>query len=211
MELLWFGQSGFKLSLAGKIIYIDPYDLSGELSPADYVLITHAHYDHCDPDSINRIAEDDTPILAPQAAADKIAGNVSIIQEGDTLDLAGLKVKAVAAYNTNKPNHPRGSGVGYVITAGSESIYHAGDTDVIPEMQAMGNITVALLPVGGTYTMTADEAVCAVELIHPRIAIPMHYGAVVGSSEDAKVFIKRVTEETDTQSVIAEKGYEIEL
>lgn len=211
MEVLWFGQSGFKLSLAGKTIYVDPYDLSGELSPADYVLITHAHYDHCDPDSINRIAGDDTLILVPQAAADKIRGNVSIVQEGDTLDLGGLKVKAVAAYNTNKPNHPRGSGVGYVIQSGNESIYHAGDTDYIPEMQALGNITVALLPVGGTYTMTADEAVYAIKAIHPKITIPMHYGAVVGSSEDAQAFAQRVAEETDTQPLIAEKGYGLEL
>ncbi|MFH1835245.1 MAG: MBL fold metallo-hydrolase [Methanobacteriota archaeon] len=211
MKLTWYGQSAFKVVLGGKTVYLDPHRLAGELEPADLILVSHGHWDHCDPDSIKLISEEDTPILAPKAAAEKLSGNVQEVSEKEVVDLDDLTIEVVPAYNTTRPNHPKGSGVGYIIRAEGESVYHAGDTDLIPEMQSLLQITVALLPVGGTYTMDADEAVCAAEAINPKIAIPMHYGEVVGTREDAEEFKTKVEAETQTKVVILEKGGELEL
>ena len=123
------------------------------------------------------------------------------IETGNISDLPGLGeggvVKAVPAYNVNKKFHPKDEGWnGYVLEISGKKVYHAGDTDLIPEMQSLGDIDIALLPVGGTYTMTAEEAVDAVRFIKPKLAVPMHFGSdVVGTEEDALRFVQGCKEE----------------
>lgn len=117
-----------------------------------------------------------------------LRGDVRTIKPGETITIGDVRVKAVPAYNTSKPNHPKEAGhVGYVVQMDDRKVYHAGDTDVIPEMADIG-CDVALLPVGGTYTMTAEEAIEALEMIHPEFAVPMHYGDVVGGADAAEAF-----------------------
>jgi L-ascorbate metabolism protein UlaG (beta-lactamase superfamily) len=133
-------------------------------------------------------------IIAPQSCLSKISGNVKKIEEGEKIEVKGVIIEAFPAYNLNKQFHPKGKGVGYIITLNNKRIYHAGDTDFIPEMKNLKNIDIALIPVGGTYTMDAEEAAEAVNSFKPKVAIPMHYGSIVGSRQDALNFKKLVKE-----------------
>jgi L-ascorbate metabolism protein UlaG (beta-lactamase superfamily) len=185
------GHDSFRFRCGELVVYTDPYHVSGE--KADLVLITHGHYDHLDTKSLKEVAGSDTVIIAPEAAAPGIQGRVKAIKPNQPFNEMGVKGRAVHAYNVNKRFHPKGVGVGYVFSIGGQTIYHAGDTDAIPEMQALGPIDVALVPVGGTYTMTAQEAAAVVnDVIKPRLSIPMHWGSVVGSRADAEAFKKLV-------------------
>jgi L-ascorbate metabolism protein UlaG (beta-lactamase superfamily) len=195
-RLRWLGHAGFLLRAAGKTIYIDPYRTGGG-PPADVVFITHDHYDHFSPEDLKRVCGDRTKVIAPAPVTEKVKGPVTSVSPGESLEIDGIDVLAVAAYNTNKlnsdgePFHPKeAGGVGYVITAGGKRIYHAGDTDVIPEMDQATGADIALLPVSGTYVMTASEAVEAARRIAPKVAIPMHWGTIVGSREDAERFAR---------------------
>ena len=203
LKIKWLGHASFLIETSDKKIYIDPYALSQGSEPADLILITHDHYDHCDINAINEIKESEAHILGSESVANKISG-VGILRSGDVTDFEGIKVKAVPYYNIGKHFHPRDSGIGFVIEAEGKRIYHAGDTDLIPEMKELGGITVALLPVGGTYTMNSDDAVEAVKVIKPEIAVPMHYGSIVGSRKDAYRFKSRSETETDTRVEILE-------
>lgn len=202
IEIIWTGHSGFLIIFEGIKIYIDPYKLIPGVERADVVLITHSHYDHCSIEDLKRIVKDGTRIICTPDCQSKLAKleekiNVKMLEPGNSVDIiAGLKIKAVPAYNTNKQFHPKDDyWNGYIIEVGNKRIYHAGDTDVIPEMKSLGKIDVACLPVGGTYTMTAKEAVEAAKIIRPGIAFPMHYGEVVGSEEDALKFVQGCEEE----------------
>ncbi len=189
IKIKWLGHASFKISNK-RVIYIDPYNIE-ETEKADYILITHSHYDHFSPKDIEKIRQDSTIIISRSDVATKIGGEVRVVNQGDFLDLDDIKLTAVAAYNVDKEFHPRALGVGFIIEMDGKRIYHAGDTDYIREMEnksEFGNIDVALLPVGGTYTMNAEEAAKAANTIKPKIAIPMHYGSIVGSKEDAKKF-----------------------
>ncbi len=197
MKIRWLGHASFLIEIFNKKIYIDPYALPEESEPADLILITHDHYDHCNINAINKIKKSETHILGPESVAKMVSG-AGILRPGDVMDFHGVKIKAVLSYNIEKHFHPRDSGVGFVIEIRGKRVYHAGDTDLIPEMKNLKDIAVALLPVGGTYTMNADEAVEAVKAIKPEIAVPMHYGSVAGSREDALRFKKKVEKETDT-------------
>ena len=182
---------------AGKQIYFDPYKLPEGLPKADVIFISHSHGDHCSPDDVKKIRKDDTVIVATADSAAKLGGKVTIVKPGDAIDVAGLKVKTIPAYNINKfrspgvPFHPRESGwVGYVVTlSDGTTVYHAGDSDATPEMKAL-KVDVALLPVSGKYVMTAEEAVEAANAMMPKLAIPMHYGVVAGTDADAETFRK---------------------
>jgi L-ascorbate metabolism protein UlaG (beta-lactamase superfamily) len=187
--LKWLGQSSFKIKSENKIIYIDPFQLKGKPEKADLILITHEHYDHCSPDDIAKIIKDDTKIIAPNHC--KIKGDVQVVRPNQNLNVEGIQVETVYAYNVDKTAHPKGDGVGYIITVNGKRIYHAGDTDLIAEMNVIENIDIALLPVGGTFTMDAIEAAQAANIIQPQLAIPMHYGSVVGSDADAELFKKK--------------------
>ena len=183
----WLGHDTFKIS-GEKVIFTDPFQIK-ESDTADIILITHEHYDHCSPEDIGKIQTKETVIVATADCASKLKGNVRIVKPGDTLTVEGVHIEAVPAYNMNKKFHTRHQGwVGYVITIGETRIYLAGDTDYIPEMKNLRDIDIALLPVSGTYVMTAEEAVKAALDIKPKIAIPMHYGAIVGDTSDAKRF-----------------------
>jgi L-ascorbate metabolism protein UlaG (beta-lactamase superfamily) len=183
----WLGHDSFRLD--GPVtIYIDPWKLRPNSPTADLILITHDHYDHFSADDINAIRKKDTEIVAPACVATKLAGKVQTVKPGDRITPRGVLIEVLPAYNVEKRFHPRKAGhVGYVITVNGLRIYHAGDTDAIPEMAGL-KPDVALVPVSGTYVMDADEALEAVRLIEPKVAIPMHYGDIVGTTADAERF-----------------------
>ena len=162
--------------------------------PADIILLTHSHYDHCSIEDIKRISTPKTVILAPADCQSKVQGKLDfrdfvIMEPGKSITMGNIGVEAVPAYNTDKDFHPKGNEwVGYVVDVNSKRIYHAGDSDSIPEMSKLNKIDVALLPVSGTYVMTAEEAAKAVASFEPKLAIPMHYGAIVGEAGDAERF-----------------------
>ncbi len=186
----WLGHDTFKIT-GEKLIYTDPFKVK-KADIADIILITHEHRDHCSPDDIKKLQGPSTVIVAPADCATKLRGNVKIVKQGDTIDISGIRIEVVPAYNTNKQFHTKDRGwVGYIFTVAGERIYLAGDTDYIPEM-ANFRADIALLPVSGTYVMTADEAVKAALEIKPKIAIPMHYGSIVGTVDDAKKFAEKL-------------------
>ncbi len=202
MRVEWLGHASIKLIMNGKIVYIDPYQVEGV--KADFILITHDHYDHCDPNSVNALKKPETKIVTTKLASEKISGDITVVEEGDTVDL-GFKVTAVPAYNKTKNFHPRGLGVGFVID-GEKRVYHAGDTDLIPEMGQLEGVDLAFLPVGGTYTMDVKEAIEAVKLIRPKAVFPIHYGSI-GLTANIDVFAKAV-EELGV-NVYTEKSFEL--
>jgi L-ascorbate metabolism protein UlaG (beta-lactamase superfamily) len=186
IKLYWLGHASFKLDADGKLIYFDPWKV--EKDKANLILITHSHFDHLSLDDVRKIQTKETTIVATKDSASKLSGDVRIVSAGDSLDVGGVGVEAVPSYNIGKNYHPKTSGwVGYVVTVDGMRIYHAGDTDAIGEMTKL-KVDIALLPVGGTYTMTADEAAGIANKFKPRIAIPMHWGSIVGSEEDAHRF-----------------------
>jgi L-ascorbate metabolism protein UlaG (beta-lactamase superfamily) len=155
----------------------------------DLILVSHEHSDHCSPDDIAKIRSESTVVVANPSAAAKLDPPVKILRPGESIELSGIEISAVPAYNTDKPFHPKAAEhVGYILTIAGEKLYFAGDTDHISEMKVF-SCDVALLPVSGTYVMTAEEAAEAAEVISPRVAVPMHYGSgVVGTLEDALRF-----------------------
>ncbi len=190
----WLGHDAFRID-GPPTIYFDPYELSEGQPKADVILISHDHHDHCSPDDVSKIQGEDTTIVTVAAAADRLSGDVRVLETGDTLEVKEVRVEAVPAYNVNKfrspgePFHPKEAGyVGFVVTLDGKRIYHAGDTDPIPEMADLKAIDIALLPVSGTYVMTAEEAVEACEIIGPKVAIPMHVGRGIGSLQAAQTF-----------------------
>jgi L-ascorbate metabolism protein UlaG (beta-lactamase superfamily) len=202
IRITWLGHDGFKLK-KDKVIYVDPYKLGTKSEAADLVFVTHEHFDHLSVEDLEKIVTPQTTIVTIAACEKAAKGlkpkEVRVVAPGDRLTVDGVKVEVLAAYNTNKfrspgnPFHPMGDGkVGFILGLGSVRIYHPGDTDEIPEMAAAKGVDIALLPVSGTYVMTAQEAIKACNAIQPKLAIPMHYGAIVGSSADAEAFRKGV-------------------
>jgi L-ascorbate metabolism protein UlaG (beta-lactamase superfamily) len=182
----WLGHDTFKI-VGEKIIYTDPFKIK-KSDRADIILITHEHYDHCSPDDVKKIQGPETVIVTTPDCAGKLSGNVKTVKPGDKITVEGVNIEAVPSYNTNKQFHTKDSNwVGYIFTVNGQRIYIAGDTDYIPEMKNF-SADIALLPVSGTYVMTAAEAVQAALDIKPKVAIPMHYDSIVGSEKDAREF-----------------------
>ena len=193
-NIKWLGHDTFRIEAPGLTIYIDPWNIKHP-TPADIIFITHDHYDHCSPADVKKLLKSDTIIVAPADCARKFKTETKVVKPNEKLNVKGIDIETVPAYNTNKPFHPKSNGwVGYIIKAGNVRIYHAGDTDYIPEMNDI-KTDIALLPVSGTYVMTASEAASAANVIKPRIAIPMHYGAIVGDEQDAQEFKKLCAQE----------------
>ena len=191
----WLGHASFRIEAQKLVVYFDPWQLRGNQPKADLIFITHDHHDHCSPEDVLRLLKPDTVVVAPEdclAALQPLGAQVQVVRVGDRLTLKGVSVEVVPAYNLGKHFHPQEpANVGYIITLGDMRVYHAGDTDLIPEM-AQIKADIALLPVGGTYTMDAKEAAQAVARIRPRIAVPMHYGRIVGDVDDAHRFAQLV-------------------
>lgn len=198
LNIHWLGHDSFRIEGDGLVIYTDPWQLKGG-PKADLILITHEHGDHSSPADIAKIQKEDTVIVTIAAAAAKLSGQIEVVKPGDKLTVKGLQIHAVPAYNVNKfrspgvSYHPKDAGhVGFVITVEGLRIYHAGDTDHIPEMGSV-EVDIALLPVSGIYVMTADEAAEAAATIKPQIAIPMHVAGGIGSMADAEHFRDKVS------------------
>lgn len=218
-DIRFLGHAGFLITFANgssKRIAIDPYNVNFENEKADFILITHGHYDHCSIMDITKLSKPGTVIIVPadvQSKVTRIEGvEMQIIEVGDEIIFGNLKIEAVPAYNIEKNFHPKSEGwVGYVVKYGNTVIYHAGDSDKIPDMQRLsgygkhGTTFVIMLPVSGTYTMTAEDAAEAASLLNPDLAIPMHYGAgVEGTLEDAQNFVK-LCDSLNVKAVILEK------
>ncbi len=203
IEIRWLGHDGFKLKKE-KVVYIDPYQLTSAAEPGDLVCVTHEHSDHLSPQDLAKVVTQQTTVVTIAACAEAAKAlrpkTVRVVKAGDRIEVDGIALEAVPAYNLTKfrspgnPFHPRADDkVGFVLTIGGIRIYHAGDTDDIPEMAALHGVDVAFLPVSGTYVMTSTEAAKACDAIRPKLAIPMHYGSIVGSAADAEEFRKHTT------------------
>jgi L-ascorbate metabolism protein UlaG (beta-lactamase superfamily) len=193
MKIDWLGHASVRVEAGGMVIYIDPYQITSRVK-ADVILITHDHFDHLSVGDIDRVLGVDTVVVSPPGC--NAPGERIFLKVGDKATIKGVLIEAVAAYNIDKPFHPRSAGgVGYLVTSEGETLYHAGDTDLIEEMDEL-NPTVALLPVSGTYVMNPEEAAQAAKRLAPELAIPIHYGAgVAGTEEDAKRFAELLRSE----------------
>ena len=196
----WFRQAAFRWQGEGPVLYVDPWGVTDPV-PADVILITHTHHDHLQPSEIERLRTDRTRILAPPEVADALEGEVTPVVPGESHEAAGLKFETVPAYNVVEERldmHPKKNRwVGYVFEFGGVTYYHAGDTDALPELETL-RTDVAMIPIGGTYTMDYREAAGFVQRMEPGVAVPMHYGYVVCSPSHAALF-KREAEPVPVQ------------
>lgn len=188
-KIHWLGHSSILIE-GEKIIYIDPWQLKSPGPAADLILITHSHHDHCSREDVEKISTPRTVIFATSDCLEILSPGFRPAAPGMKTSVSEVGIEAVAAYNIDKPFHPRGNNwVGYLVETGGERIYHAGDTDYLPEMEEI-TADIVFLPVGGTYTMDPVEAARAADLIGPRLAVPIHYGRTVGSLSDGERFVE---------------------
>ena len=193
-------QSSIKIS-DGLTIYFDPYDIKEKINNADYIFITHSHWDHFDLDSINNLVNEKTIIIGPSSIIEKLDSNYKTLEvkPENIYNLNNISFMTVPAYNIDKEYHPKDAGyVGYIVTLNNVTYYIAGDTDVLDELKVI-KADVIFLPVGGTYTMTKEEAVELANTIKPKYAIPIHYGLAVGDELDAKYFVNNIDKEIESK------------
>ncbi len=188
--LSWFGQSAIRIRVStGEVIIIDPFRVDASAGPADMILITHPHSDHFDRRAVAGLSKPSTVVVVPHQIA---SGRLEGITPGQTLRIGDIYVSAVPAYNTAKPFHPRARGwVGYLINVDGVRIYHAGDTDLIPEMKGLAP-DIALLPVGGFFGMNAQAAAEAARILPAALSIPMHYGGFPFPKDAGEKFLQAV-------------------
>ena len=185
-----------------KVIYIDPFKIDNEYHDADIVFITHSHFDHYSEEDIGKIIKENTKLIVTEDLEQKVLEkvkkeNIICVQPEKNYLVDGINFETIPAYNTNKQFHPKANNwVGYVIELNGIKYYFAGDTDITEESKKV-KCDVAFVPVGGTYTMTAKEAAELVNIIKPKIAVPIHYGSVVGTTKDAEDFIARLNGEIE--------------
>ena len=190
----WLGHATIKMSNSDKIIYIDPYNLEGTYSDSDVIFVTHSHYDHFSEEDILKVKKETTKIVVTEELYQKTLDlgfdeeNITTVKPNEEYEIEGIKFSTVPSYNVNKKFHPKENNwVGYIIEINNVKYYIAGDTDITEENKKV-QCDVALLPVGGTYTMTAEEAAELANIIQPKIVVPIHYGAIVGTQSDAEKF-----------------------
>ncbi|MEE3462070.1 MAG: MBL fold metallo-hydrolase [Lachnospiraceae bacterium] len=189
-------QSSIRIA-GNKILYFDPFKISAESHDADFIFITHAHYDHLDPGSIGKVMKDDTVFVFPETMKKDllqftVRNKGMALKAGDKANIDSLRIHAVPAYNKLKPFHPKRNGwLGYVVTMDETTYYVAGDTDNVKELQDI-SCDIAFVPIGGTFTMNPKEAAELVNAMRPGEVIPIHYGSIVGTKEDAESFLKLV-------------------
>ena len=190
--------SSIRIQSGDTVLYVDPYKVSGRPQDADYVFITHDHFDHFSPEDIEKVSCDKTVLVVPEKMRDKVlqeadeTRGIIPVKPDAPYDINGFAFETVPAYNRLKPFHPKTAGwVGYIFCLDGKRIYVAGDTDATPDAKKV-QCDVALVPVGGTYTMNASQAAELVNTIRPAAAIPTHYGSVAGSAADAESFRDKV-------------------
>lgn len=190
--------SSIRIQSGDTVLYVDPYKVSGRPQDADYVFITHDHFDHFSPEDIEKVSCDKTVLVVPEKMRDKVlqeadeTRGIIPVKPDAPYDINGFSFETVPAYNRLKPFHPKTAGwVGYIFCLDGKRIYVAGDTDATPDARKV-RCDVALVPVGGTYTMNASQAAELVNTIRPAAAIPTHYGSVAGSAADAESFRDKV-------------------
>lgn len=193
-----FTQNSIRIKTKKGNIYIDPFEMKEEPHDAAFILITHNHYDHFSPESIEKVANENTVLVVPEKMEKKarevagMVGKTVMVKPGIYRELEWLELETVPAYNLLKPFHPKNAEwVGYVLRLDGKRIYIAGDTDATKEAKAV-ECDIAFVPVGGTYTMDAKKAAELVNTIHPAVAIPVHYGSIVGSPKDGEIFAQHV-------------------
>ena len=213
--LKWLGHASFQIKTSDKIIYIDlkKYGKVIETSEkADIILVTHNHGDHCSPPKIEKLRKANTVIIAPKDCVKRIGGPVRTLKPEEEIAIDNISIEAVEAYNvkrfkpSGKPWHPKGYGVGYLIRIEGKTIYHAGDTDFIPEMRKLKNIDLALLPTGDKYTMDNSEAAEAAIAIKPKIAMAMHTW-----EKDREEFKQKTEAKSKIKVVLLKEGEEYKV
>ncbi len=201
LQITRFCHDSFRVSDGKTNIYFDPFKLSGGEPKADYIFISHEHFDHFSPDDIHKILKDSTILFMNEMTNDEIESlydnKMVVISPGDSIDFKDLHIEGVPAYNINKFREPgkvyhpkEDKKLGFIVTFNGIKVYHTGDTDHIPEMDnlASKNIDLLFIPVSGTYVMTPSEAIEAAAKIKAKISIPMHYGTIIGDKKQAEEF-----------------------
>jgi L-ascorbate metabolism protein UlaG (beta-lactamase superfamily) len=202
----WIGHSTFKL-LGSKIIYIDPWKIPETLRDGDIILLSHIHHDHFSPHDIKKIAKEPWNVFGP-AGVVKELGSGTVLNPGDSTVMGSISITAIPSYTINKLFHPKEKNwIGFYIIIDGIKIYYAGDSDFIPEMRKLKPVDIALLPIGGKFTMNADEAAIAANRIFPASAIPYHWGDIIGTKKDAEVF----AENCECKTIILDPGEVIEI
>ncbi len=203
-----FGQNSIRITAGSKKIYIDPFQMKEAPGDADIIFITHEHSDHYSPEDMKKVAGSDTLLVMPESMkgkeseASKIVSRIEYVKPSESRTIEGIQTETVPAYNINKQFHPKANGwVGYILNIEGTGIYIAGDMDATDEAKAV-KCDIALVPIGGTYTMTAKEAADLINVMQPKIAIPVHYGSVVGSGADAEEFAANVKDPVKTEILL---------
>ncbi len=207
VNLKWLGHASFRISCGGTVLYIDPWKLSSVQKDATAVLVSHGHYDHYSEEDIAKVSGSETRLIGSgDVIGEEKRGDVLL--PGESISIGDVNVIGVAAYNPSKQFHPKGNNwLGFVIEIGGVRIYYAGDTDVTDEMKVLSDIDLALLPVGGTYTMDAEEAAGVAGQFKPRRAVPYHWGDIVGKRSDAD----RFSMESECEVTILKPGESTEV
>jgi len=194
VTVTWINHASFRIASEQAVVYIDPWKISGEPGDGDVVLVSHSHYDHLSPEDVAKVAGKNATVLGPSDVAARVSGSRSVAP-GEQTQIGPVKVTGVPAYNLDKQFHPRANNwLGWLVELDGKRIYYAGDTDLVKEMADLGPVDLALLPVGGTYTMDAAAAVEAAGKFSPKLAVPYHWGDIVGERADAERFVRALGE-----------------